>query len=440
MCEDPFISDVRRFLSESSELSTSDPRPVVVALSGGADSVALLSVLTVLGYRCIAAHCNYHLRGNESDRDEAHAEKIAGTLGAQFVRKDFNVDEFRIRNNGNSIETACRDLRYSWFYQLSSDFDAQGIAVGHNSDDNCETLLFNLFRGTGIKGLRAILPVNDSNIVRPLLLMSRHEIEAYLQRAGYDFIIDSTNLENEYSRNKIRNAVLPTIDKYFPNGRKGILKTIDIVRKQENFYQHCISELKKKYVDLNGRILLRNLVFSEKNPELLLFEWERDSGLTYTQAENIIASVDKTGVCFYSEKFSWNIHHGLLIKIANDTQLPINIEEIFKISTIQNGGSTVCCDHNSALFDKSVLTGENLSVRYARPGDRISPFGMTGKKKVLDLMSEKDVPSILKHRVPLLVKGEEILWIPGVRTSSRYKVTDKTSEIICFRWKNPLKF
>lgn len=440
MCEDPFTGTVRRFLSKNSKLSAEDSRPVIVALSGGADSVALLSVLTALGYRCIAAHCNYHLRGKESDRDEAHAEKIAGILGAQFVRKDFNVEEFRKNNNGISIETACRELRYSWFLQLSVEFDAQGIAVGHNSDDNCETLLFNLFRGTGLKGLRGILPVNDNNIIRPLLQISRSEIEAYLNRTGYDYIVDSTNLKNDYSRNKIRNAVLPSIDKVFPNGRNGILKTIDIVRNQERFYQNCISELKKKYTDSDGRIRLLDLVASEKFPELLLFEWERDWGLTYTQAENIICAADKTGVSFYSDSCSWTIHHGLLVKTYRHTDLSTKIEDLFEISSILNDGSPICCDRNSAFFDKSVLIGEKLSVRYARPGDRISPFGMRGKKKVNDLMAEKNVPSILKSRIPLLVKGEEILWIPGVRASSGYKITDRTYEIIAFRWKKPLKF
>ena len=172
---DTFLTAVAANISRHRLLDASD-RPVVVALSGGADSVALLLALTVLGYNCIAAHCNYHLRGDESDRDERHVAEICRRLGVECLIQHCDVAAYREANKGVSVEMACRDIRYRWFESIFENFGAQAIAVGHNADDNIETMLLNIMRGTGIVGARGMIFCNDRHIVRPMLNITRREI------------------------------------------------------------------------------------------------------------------------------------------------------------------------------------------------------------------------------------------------------------------------
>lgn len=440
MNNDPFVTAVGEFAELYCGMSVSDHTPVIVALSGGADSVALLAVLVDLGYNCVAAHCNYHLRGTESDRDAEHAKKIANILGATFIMKDFDVEAFCASSKESSVENACRILRYQWFDELMSNYGAGKIAVGHNSDDNCETLLFNLIRGTGLKGLHGILPVNDNNIVRPLLSQSRKEIEEYLNRRGLGFVTDSSNLENKFSRNRIRNIILRDIDSCFPNGRKGIIKTIENIRVQESLYKQCLAEKQNLYSDNESAINLSALVRGEKYPAMLLFEWENARGMTYTQAENIIKSHTNTGSHFYSDRFVWTINKGQLIRSDLKSENSSEFESVFEITVHPVAEFKITNNPNEAYFDISVLKNGTLDLRYILPGDRIYPFGMKGKKKVSDLMAEYGVPLALKSRIPLLVKDNDILWIPGVRASSLYPVTSDSIQFISVTWKNPFKF
>ena len=192
---------------------------VLVALSGGADSVALLLVLRSLGYDCVAVHCNFHLRGEESMRDEKFVRGLCADLGLQLKVKDFNVKE-RMKADGVSVEMACRDLRYEWFEHERQSEQCCNIAVAHHSDDNVETLLLNMLRGTGIAGMAGIKPMNGY-IIRPLLCVSRQEIEEFLKEVGQDYVIDSTNAVADVKRNRLRNIVLPVIMGQFPSAKTG---------------------------------------------------------------------------------------------------------------------------------------------------------------------------------------------------------------------------
>ena len=186
---------------------------VVVAVSGGADSVALLSVLLELGYDCLAAHCNFGLRGAESVRDMRHVESLADRLGVDLCVRDFDVAARRA-DTGESVEMACRELRYEWFYELVDRERAQAIAVGHHAEDQLETLFLNLLRGTGITGLRGMRPRNG-HVVRPMLECTRAEIEDYLHTRGLDWVTDSTNASDDFTRNRLRNRLLPLVDELF---------------------------------------------------------------------------------------------------------------------------------------------------------------------------------------------------------------------------------
>ena len=207
------IHTIRLYIEKYRLLS--EDRPVLVGLSGGADSVALLGVLVRLGYPCIALHCNFHLRGEESDRDEAFACEFAESLEVPFHKIDFDTISYAGERH-LSIEMAARELRYAWFEEMRERLGGQATAVAHHRDDNVETVLMNLIRGTGIRGMSGIRPRNGF-IVRPLLCVSREDILAWLADQGYAYMVDSTNLSDAYTRNFIRLNVLPLLEEINPS-------------------------------------------------------------------------------------------------------------------------------------------------------------------------------------------------------------------------------
>lgn len=433
-----FINTVKETITAHKLLSTEDNSPIIVALSGGADSVALLAALTELNFQCIAAHCNFHLRGEESNRDETHARQIAERLNCEIIVKDFDVEKYCHEQNESSNEIACRNLRYNWFCELLTEANAQAIAVGHNSDDDCETLLFNIIRGSGIAGLNGIAYRNNLNVVRPLLNCSRADVESYVSQRGLTFIVDSSNLTTDFSRNKIRNAILPEMERWFPNTKKGLLKTIANVSEQERFYRQCIDDKFKIYSDGDNSIDLTRLIEAESMPALLLYEWFKDAGMTRTQANDIIKSKNSSGAKFITDNYIWTINRSRLHQYPSATfnqETDLSLECYFTITELPIADFNPIRDVNVAYFDSSVIDGTPLSVKFLQPGDSIVPFGMKGRKKVSDIMTEANIPAILKNRIPLLAKGKEILWVAGVRATSHYKVTPNSRSYICVRLK-----
>ena len=233
-----FEKKIEAYIKRHALLSPDDR--IIVGLSGGADSVALLAVLSALGYRCIAAHCNFNLRGTESLRDREHATEIADKLASEYQVIDFNTEAYR-RGTGQSIEMACRSLRYRWFEQLRVQYNAAAIAVGHHREDNVETAMLNMLRGTGIAGMAGIAP-RSGHVVRPLLDVTRSEICRYLQQQGLQWVDDSSNASNDYNRNRLRNVVLPAVAREFgPKSMDTLAASVCNVRKNYDLYRarHC---------------------------------------------------------------------------------------------------------------------------------------------------------------------------------------------------------
>lgn len=205
---------------------------VIVGVSGGADSTAVLLALAACNTPMIAVHCNFHLRGEESMRDQRFVEEFCASNNIELRIVDFDVEKYRRKNN-MSVEMACRELRYAEFRKLMTQTKADRIVVAHNADDNIETLFLNLFRGAGVKGLKGMLP-DTGEILRPLLKCGRKEIEEYLSEKGVGYVTDSTNLESDYRRNFIRNEVLPLIESRWLGVRKAIQKSIENLRVEHN--------------------------------------------------------------------------------------------------------------------------------------------------------------------------------------------------------------
>lgn len=249
---------------------------VIVACSGGADSIFLLHILCHLGYDCIAAHCNFHLRGEESDRDENFVKEFCKKENIELTIKSFDTTAYA-KDNKQSIEMAARELRYNWFEEVRKKFNASAIAVAHHSDDSIETILLNLLRGTGLKGICGIRPKNGY-IVRPLLCVSRAEIEEYLKEHDIQYITDSTNLENEYTRNKIRNIVMPILREINPQIDSIMLSNAENFSAAENIYRTIIEKEKSSAITITDDSYIIDLKainrFSE--PFTLLYECLKD--------------------------------------------------------------------------------------------------------------------------------------------------------------------
>lgn len=249
---------------------------VIVTCSGGADSIFLLHILNKLGFECVVAHCNFHLRGEESDRDENFVREFCKKKGLTLLVEHFDTKQFAAENK-LSIEMAARELRYNWFEKIRAEYNAGAIAVAHHSDDSIETILLNLLRGTGLKGICGIRPRNGF-IVRPLLCVNRKEIEDYLTENGIGYITDSTNLENEYTRNKIRNIVMPILREINPQIDSVMLSNAENFAAAETIYKVVIEKEKSSAVTITDDSYIVDLKVVNKfsEPFTLLYECLKD--------------------------------------------------------------------------------------------------------------------------------------------------------------------
>ena len=273
---------IEKVLRDSIKFSKA--RKIIVALSGGADSVALLTALSALrrpdgnNLEIFAAHCNFHLRGDESMRDQRFVTLLCSHLNIPLIIQDFDVEAYRRRHPGTSVEMACRDLRYDWFRSLKAELKADRIATGHNADDNIETLFLNLLRGSGTTGLRGMLPDNGTNL-RPLLSIHRSEIESYLSESCHSdssvaadsphsgrFIVDSTNLSSDYRRNFLRNEVLPMLRERWPGMNKSLDRSLRLLKAENDIIEKAVADALPE----NGQPLPAKAALAFPAPELLV--------------------------------------------------------------------------------------------------------------------------------------------------------------------------
>ncbi len=426
----PFEQKVAISLSRHSGLSP-DLGPVIVGLSGGADSVALLLVMTSLGYSCIAAHCNFQLRGSESERDMAHARAVAERLGASFECVRFDVGERRLKT-GESVEMACRELRYGWFATLIGKHGAQALLTGHNREDNVETMFLNLNRGSGIRGVAGIAFEGDRR-VSPLLYCSRGEIVAYLEEKGLSFVTDSTNLTNDYQRNRWRNVVLPKIENEFEGFFNRVSRSLSFLDEDRMLLDAAISHWRDVYMPDPTRLDLAE-VSQSPLAGAIVFRLLRDFGFDREQTDSISKSADKSGKRYFSEHFGLVINRGVaeiyrLNNIISLAELEVDVIDVDDVDWIKDG--------SRAYFDAQVVEGDHrLEVRKWKPGDRIRPFGMGGRsKKVSDLFNDMKVSVSVKDSVPLLVCDGEVIWVAGLRASECFRVTSSTRRVAVFKIK-----
>lgn len=403
---------------------------ILVALSGGADSVALLCVLHTAGYPCEAAHCNFHLRGEESNRDELFVRQLCRKYGIHLHTIDFNTTQYATEKR-ISIEMAARELRYNWFEKIKKECKANVIAVAHHQDDSVETMLLNLIRGTGITGLLGIRPRNGA-IVRPLLCINREEIIRYLQQIGQDFVTDSTNLEDEYTRNKIRLHLLPLMQEINPSVKNSLIETSNYLNDIATIYNKVIDETKKKIITPEG--IRIDALLDAPTPETLLFETLHPLGFNSAQIKDIASSLHgQPGKQFISKEWRVIKDRNLLllesIRPEDGTTLPY---QLIKEEREYSPDFQIPRDKKTACFDADKLT-EEIHCRKWRTGDTFIPFGMKGRKKVSDYLTDRKFSISQKERQWVLCCGERIAWLIGERTDNRFRIDETTKRVIIYK-------
>ena len=427
------INIVSKFIDEKS-LCKSDNK-LLVAISGGADSVALFLCLKELGYDVELAHCNFNLRGDESDNDEEFVKQLAYKFGVRLHLKSFDTQKYADENKV-SIQMAARDLRYKWFNELLVDNNLNYIAVGHHKNDDVETFFINLTRGSGLKGLLGIKTKNN-NIIRPLLCVSRLEIEAYLSAVKQSFREDSSNKSVKYLRNKIRYELIPLLTEMNPNIQETISGEIEILEGVFQVFEEQIERKRKEILKNENEIFKLKITDLQKlNPlNIYLYEFLKPYG--FSEVNQIIKALNtQSGKQFFSKTYQLNIdrEYILISKISKENVSFEILENQHKISTPFAMELSKSTDRKVAKarvkakldFDKLKFP---LVLRKWKKGDKFMPLGMQTFKKLSDFFIDKKYSLIAKQQQWILCSADDIIWIVGDRIDDRFKITTQTKNV-----------
>lgn len=424
---------------------------VLVGLSGGVDSVALLAALVDSGFDVTALHANFHLRGAESDRDAACAARVARLLGVTLHTRDFDVAAFMAAHPGHSVEMACRDLRYDWFREVSAAMGHLPIVVAHHRDDNVETLMLNLMRGTGVAGLRAMRH-RAGLIVRPLLDLTRRDIETYVRDRGLPYVVDSSNLTNDYRRNQLRNDILPALRRYFPAADDSITLTIRNMASTETMIAELADDVRRRYtVATNGTIDLRRLAADFTSAPTMLLQWLGPLGFNASQCRDIVTaatSATPSGQTFVAGDHTVALDRGHLVigRRSDDTPAPTWIIDPQRLdatlpdcltATITTPDSVTFSRDATILYldyDLLLQSGRPLTLRPWHRGDTLQPFGMRGSRLVSDILTDARLSVIAKRDIRVLTLGDTLLWVAGMRASRHLPVTATTARVLILRY------
>ena len=438
-----FLRKIEQFI-EQKELMNKN-QLYLVALSGGADSVALLLALKKLGYNIEAAHCNFHLRGEESDRDEDFCKKLCHKLDIKLHLAHFDT-QTNASLHGISIEMAARNLRYNYFEALLKDIDASAVCVAHHKDDSAETLLLNLVRGTGIEGLRGIKSKNN-RIVRPFLCVRRNEIINYLEQQKQSFVIDSSNLVNDVQRNKIRLDVMPLLQTINPLVVEHLNQTGEYVEEATAILNTTLEQMQDRVVLLKTEeqtIVDIERLEKEQSSNYLLWYILKNYDFNTAQIKQISYGLKTSvGRVWESATHALTINNNKIIVeplFTCDTKEYHLIEEGLyylnsKLSieikqepySIDNGFSK---DSKDVWIDADKVVFP-LSIRLIKEGDRMIPLGMKGSKLFSDMLTDTKVSYFDRQRQYVLLNNDQqIIWLVGRRIDDRYKITSFTKTVL----------
>jgi tRNA(Ile)-lysidine synthase len=422
---------------------------LLIAVSGGADSTVLCELCKQVGYDFAIAHCNFKLRGEESDRDENFVRQLAEQYEVKIFVKEFDTIAIA-KEQKTSIEETARNLRYDWFTELLKVNTFDWLLTAHHADDNIETVMMNFFRGTGVKGMRGILP-KQKKIVRPLLFARRQEIENYAAQNNIAFVTDSTNAESDYTRNYFRNVLIPSIEKMYPETANNVLRNINRFADVEILYNESINSIKEKLVEKRGNERHIPVLKLVKAKPLHTVIYEIIAEYNFTAAQ--VGEVEKL-LSSESGKYILSSTHRILRNRKWLIISPLNIvEEVsnyviekdetvilfaggkLEINTVPKPESLVTTA-DTAFIDATYLKYP-LLLRKWKQGDYFYPLGMSnlpagrkGKKKLSRFFIDVKLSLTEKENVWVLESDKKIIWVVGHRIDDRFKVTADKKDVV----------
>ncbi len=423
----------------------------VIAISGGIDSVVLAHLYHELELDFALAHCNFKLRGKESDADEAFVVELAEKLNVEVFTQSFDTKAYA-QENKLSIQMSARELRYNWFKDLAKQLDFDFILTAHHADDNLETFLINFTRSTGLNGLTGIPPIND-NIIRPLLSFSREQIETFAKANNINWREDSSNSGRKYLRNKLRHEVVPILKSINPELLESFQNTLENLNDTADIVDESLNAVAKRaIVDLDENEVTYKVSEFKKvnNPKAYLFEMFKDFG--FTAWNDLVHLLDaETGKFVSSNTHRLTKHREFLIltdyhydhvtlslstrsRSANEESFTINKEDILVETPIGKLKFEILNHSNfntkTKIYIDADLLDFPLQLRQWQTGDVFQPIGMTGKKKVSKYLKDEKLKPHEKENTWVLLSDEKIVWVIGRRVDDRFKVTDKTNQIL----------
>lgn len=433
---------LKQFLRHLSDkkLATSDDK-VLLAVSGGLDSMVMLDLFSKAGYSIAVAHCNFQLRGEESEKDVAHVEQSCLEKAIPFFQKRFEAT-VHAEENSVSIQMAARDLRYAWFQELLEQHAYQYLATAHHLNDSLETALLKWTNGSSLSGMAGI-PVRNGNIIRPLLFATREEIEQYAKKSALQWREDSSNLTDDYQRNFIRHKVTPllkelnpSLESTFQRGQRKILGEI-------SFYEHCIAEWQLKNVQQTGNSLTisKKALAAWSYPASLLYKVLVNYGFSFDVCEEIIASMHgQSGKKFFASLYTLVSDRDALLVTPHQLKIEdvvIHSEQqevssgAWNMAILKTSSITPSHHPHEAVVDAGKITFP-LTWRKWKDGDYFYPLGMEHKKKLSDFFIDKKIPISEKDGITVLESAGNIVWVVGYRIDNRFKLTEGTTTALSF--------
>jgi len=415
---------------------------VLLAVSGGIDSVCMAHLFHRAGFSFDIVHCNFKLRGSESDEDQEFVSTLSKIYRCHFYTRDFDTLDYSQTNN-LSIQMAAREIRYQWFDEIVGQYNYSCVAVAHNRNDIAETILMNLIRGTGLKGLTGIKPRQNS-IIRPLLFATRTEIMTYVKEEKLNYREDSSNNEIKYQRNLIRKVLIPAIESINPSFIETVVGEAEIFESVHSLYRSEVENI-RRIISIPGKEIIFSIpkIVSLRLSAPVMFDLISPYGFSYTDSKNLLEILNtESGKRFISDRYillkdrktiiieerrkpgdkneyllekdTYGILYPVNLKISTQT-----IDENFQISS---SAKTVTLDYDKLVFP--------LRLRHWKKGDFFFPLGLRGKKKLSDFFIDLKINLLEKEKIWLLISGNDIAWVIGYQIDNRYKISEETRDIL----------